>query len=248
MKWKHFPRYWPFVRGIHRSPVNSPHKGQWRRTLMFSLICVWINGWVNNHEAGDLRRHRSHYDVIVMVPQSHRFHGMYVGSAIDSRAIKAISESLMLGKVKKNFEFVKDISNSWSSYGEASREMWPQDIESTMYFEENGPYLYEMRCPRYRRSHKSHNASEKYPTMHHFVTEMRTCVPTAVTRCRIVGYKTDALWDLWDGSTVSGRGVMFLWRQFWESRYRRGLHRTVWRGPSEVVWRLQCQLRVSTGR
>ena len=33
---------------------------------MFSLICVWINGWVNNREAGDLRRHRGHYDVIVM--------------------------------------------------------------------------------------------------------------------------------------------------------------------------------------
>ena len=28
IKWKHFPRYWLFVRGIHRSPVNSPHKGQ----------------------------------------------------------------------------------------------------------------------------------------------------------------------------------------------------------------------------
>ena len=53
IKWKHFPRYWPFVRGIHRSPVNSPHKGQWRGALMFSLICTWINGWVNNGEAGD---------------------------------------------------------------------------------------------------------------------------------------------------------------------------------------------------
>ena len=59
IKWKYFPRYWPFVRGIHRSPVNSPHKGQWRRALMFYLICVWINGWVNNDEAGDLRRHRN---------------------------------------------------------------------------------------------------------------------------------------------------------------------------------------------
>ena len=59
-----FPRYWPLVRGIHRSPVNSPHKGQWRGALMFSLICVWINGWVNNREAGDLRRYRAHYDVI----------------------------------------------------------------------------------------------------------------------------------------------------------------------------------------
>ena len=45
-KWKHFPRYWPFVRGIHRSPVNPPHKGQWRGALMFSLIYVWINDWV----------------------------------------------------------------------------------------------------------------------------------------------------------------------------------------------------------
>ena len=40
IKWNHFSRYWPFVRGIHRSPVNSPHKGQWRRALMFSLICA----------------------------------------------------------------------------------------------------------------------------------------------------------------------------------------------------------------
>ena len=66
IKWKHFPRNWPFVRGIHRSPVNSQHKGQWRGALMFSLICVWINDWVNNREAGDLRRYRAHYDVIVM--------------------------------------------------------------------------------------------------------------------------------------------------------------------------------------
>ena len=47
-------------------PVNSPHKGQWRGALMFSLICVWINVWVNNREAGDLRRYRVHYGVIVM--------------------------------------------------------------------------------------------------------------------------------------------------------------------------------------
>ena len=66
IKWKHFPRYWPFVRGIHRSPVNSEHKGQWRGALMFSLICAWINGWVNTGEAGDSGRHHAHYDVIVM--------------------------------------------------------------------------------------------------------------------------------------------------------------------------------------
>ena len=68
--WKHFPRYWPFVRGIHRSPVNSPHKGQWRRALMFSLICVWTYPWLNNRDASDLRRHRAHFDVIVMLTDS----------------------------------------------------------------------------------------------------------------------------------------------------------------------------------
>ena len=69
IKWKHFPRHWSFVRGIHRSPVNSPHKGQWRGALMLSLICAWINGWVNNGEAGDLKRHRVHYDVTVMTQE-----------------------------------------------------------------------------------------------------------------------------------------------------------------------------------
>ena len=59
-------RYWSFVWGIHWSPVNSPHKSQWRGALMFSLICAWINGSANNREPGDLRRHRCHYDVTVM--------------------------------------------------------------------------------------------------------------------------------------------------------------------------------------
>ena len=61
-----FQRYWPFVWRIHRSLMNSPHKGQWRGTLMFSVICVRINDWVNNREAGDLRRYRAHNDVTVI--------------------------------------------------------------------------------------------------------------------------------------------------------------------------------------
>ena len=66
MKWKHFRRNWPFVRGIHRR----------RGALMFSVICAWINGWLNNGEAGVYRHHRAHYDVIVMV-QGERFNVNY---------------------------------------------------------------------------------------------------------------------------------------------------------------------------
>ena len=66
IKWKHFPRNWPLLRGNHRLPTNSPQEGQWRGALMFSLICGWTNDWVNNRDAGDLRRHRAHYDVTVI--------------------------------------------------------------------------------------------------------------------------------------------------------------------------------------
>ena len=72
IKWKYFPRYWAFARGIHRSPMNSPHKGQWRGTLMFPLICALINVWSNNREVGNLRRHWAHYDVTVMGLCFHR--------------------------------------------------------------------------------------------------------------------------------------------------------------------------------
>ena len=58
IEWKHFPRYWP--------PANSPHKGQWRGALMSSRT----NDWVNTRDAGDLRRHRAHYGVTVMVKGS----------------------------------------------------------------------------------------------------------------------------------------------------------------------------------
>ena len=55
--WRHkmetFPRYWPFLRGIHRSPVNSPVQRPVMRSFDVSLIFAWINDWVNNREAGD---------------------------------------------------------------------------------------------------------------------------------------------------------------------------------------------------
>ena len=51
---------------------NSPVPGEFpaqrpvTRSFDVFLICVWINGWVNNRKAGDLRRYRAHYDVITL--------------------------------------------------------------------------------------------------------------------------------------------------------------------------------------
>ena len=66
IKLKHFPRYGPFVRGINQSPVDPPHKGQWREALVISSICAWANGWVNDQDTGHLRHHRAHYDATVL--------------------------------------------------------------------------------------------------------------------------------------------------------------------------------------
>ena len=125
IKWKNFPRYWPFVWGIH--------KGQWRGALMFSLICAWINGYVNNREAGDLRRHRAHYDVTVMHYQcvctklennpsccnlSYRAHTIHITGGFDisihppmfrTRGIKC---NEIISIVSYN---ISELCNSWTS-------------------------------------------------------------------------------------------------------------------------------------
>ena len=83
--WRHqmetFTALLAFCEGNHGSPVDFPYIGKWRRTLMFSLICAWINDWANNRNAGDLRRHRPIYDVIVMskwlaVPVHYYYHNL----------------------------------------------------------------------------------------------------------------------------------------------------------------------------
>ena len=63
IKWKHFPRYWHFVGGIHRSTVDSFHKGQWRGAFVFSLMGAWTSG--------DLRHHGTHCDITVMISVRH---------------------------------------------------------------------------------------------------------------------------------------------------------------------------------
>ena len=72
IKWKHLPRYWPFMMGIHRSLVDSPHKGQWRGALVLSLICAWTNRlskqsrcqWFGT-PSRSLRRHCNYYSLAI---------------------------------------------------------------------------------------------------------------------------------------------------------------------------------------
>ena len=67
IKDNYFPRHWPFVKGKPRSPVLSPHKGHCSGALTFPLICTWTNSWAKNRDVGDLRCHRTHYDVTVLI-------------------------------------------------------------------------------------------------------------------------------------------------------------------------------------
>ena len=53
------------MKEIHRSPVDSSHKGEWRGGLIISLICAYINGWANNRNADLMIRHCAHYDITV---------------------------------------------------------------------------------------------------------------------------------------------------------------------------------------
>ena len=109
------------MRGSHRAPVNSPHKGQWREALMYSLICDWTNGWANG-DAGDLRRHRAHYDVIVMTRQlitiqygsSITFPGLYINHKHNLKLVLAISfgqldSVLLVDNISKAATTLRDI-------------------------------------------------------------------------------------------------------------------------------------------
>ena len=79
---------------IHWSLVNSLHKEQWCGAFMFSLICTWINSWVNNDEAGGLKCHRAHYNVTVMwccgwdIPRKSNCHGFLCHHLISNRVLR----------------------------------------------------------------------------------------------------------------------------------------------------------------
>ena len=104
IQWNHFPRYWPVVRGIYRSPMNYPHKDQSRWAVMFYLI----SAWVNNREAGDLRRHRAHYDVTFMVLTV-----VYAGSNLALHKPLQHDSSYRIAMTDKQLEL--DFLNKWMS-------------------------------------------------------------------------------------------------------------------------------------
>ena len=115
IKWKHFPRNWPFVRGIHRLPMNSPHKGQWRGALMLSLICAWINGWVNNGEAGD-------WDAIVLIMTSPQWS---IGSWMEHIKAEFVGELI--------YSFVKMLVPSQFIHGTLLSEMSSSMLSSDIF-------------------------------------------------------------------------------------------------------------------
>ena len=88
---------------------NSPVPGEFPAqrpvmlSLMFSLICVWINGWVNNREAGDLRRYRSHYDVTVMY--CYISHGPGMRHYLERRQRNGYQELVSLKNFPSKFTF-----------------------------------------------------------------------------------------------------------------------------------------------
>ena len=71
--WRHHMEIFSALLAIcaGNSPIPGEFPAQRSATqsfdVMFSLICVWINGWVNYRKAGDLRRYRAHYDVIIVM-------------------------------------------------------------------------------------------------------------------------------------------------------------------------------------
>ena len=121
IKWKHFPRNWPFVLRIQRSPVNSPHKGLWRGGLMFSLICTRINDWVNNGEAGDLRRHRAHYDVIVMFTR-HQLRDTIWARQMTARYLEYTVIQTKINRTHSTFDY-----SNWSTSAKY-QAMVPDDL------------------------------------------------------------------------------------------------------------------------
>ena len=66
IKRKHFRVTGPLCGEVTRDRWIPRTKASDAELGCFLLSAPWINGWVSNGDAGDLRRHHAHYYVIVM--------------------------------------------------------------------------------------------------------------------------------------------------------------------------------------
>ena len=118
IKWEHFPRYWPLVRGIHRDRWIPRTKASDAELWCFSLICAWINDWVNNREAGDLKRHLGHYDVMVM------FNCWAVMRVLDNGSINS-TEWLLNSKSCIAYSSTSPVMGPWLLPSVRYTKSWP---------------------------------------------------------------------------------------------------------------------------
>ena len=123
--------------GIHRSPVNCPHKGQWRGALMFSLICAWVN----NREASDLGRHRAPYDVIEMLLK------LWI-SVWPCAYLASQSSSFMM------FEFCADSSSELDERIEPTLQWRHNDNDGVSNHQPHGCLLNRLFRPRSKKTSK----------------------------------------------------------------------------------------------
>ena len=114
------------------SPVNSPHKGQWRGALMFSFICAWTNGWANHRDVGDLRRNRAHYDVTVMIEPTWR-HVVWITSIDDDVHMQVCYQGYILHFFRTDYSPLFPFRNSesfskyiraWWKYRDENKQSW----------------------------------------------------------------------------------------------------------------------------
>ena len=125
IKWKHFPRNWPFVRRIHRSRW-IPHTKASDAELWCFLLSAWINDWVNNRQAGDLRRHCGHYDVNVMRIRVHVVVSTIIVTSLWERwrlkspASLIFTQPFIQAQIKENIKALRQ----WPLWGEFTGDRW----------------------------------------------------------------------------------------------------------------------------
>ena len=109
LRHQHFSCHWPFVRGLHRPPVDSPHKDQWRGALMFSFMCAWTNGWANSEDVGDLRRQSAHCYVTVIESLLLMMTSWHGNAHKGPPVMRSVNVCVSMHKLLKNSRFAGDL-------------------------------------------------------------------------------------------------------------------------------------------